>query len=99
SLTDARLLAFPVRSLRGVFAWVTCRTVLERLERDAALAGLGTSWPIPDVVDNQVAVPVGCPCLVDNQVILEEFEFTRIEADSGPIAKWVADSLLPDARR
>src|SRR5262249_20146558 len=24
SLTDARMLAFPVRSLRGVFAWVTC---------------------------------------------------------------------------
>src|SRR5262249_31435881 len=28
SLTDARLLAFPVRSLRGVFAWVTCPAVL-----------------------------------------------------------------------
>ncbi len=28
TVTDARLLAFPVRSLRGVFAWVTCPSVL-----------------------------------------------------------------------
>ncbi len=37
SLTDARILAFPVRSLKGVFAWVTCRAVLERLQRDLTL--------------------------------------------------------------
>src|SRR4051794_16286752 len=41
SITDARLLAFPVRSLKGVFAWVTCSAVLERLRRDLALADNG----------------------------------------------------------
>ena len=40
SVTDARILAFPVRSLRGVFAWVTCPAVLQRLGRDLQLAGL-----------------------------------------------------------
>src|SRR5207302_541516 len=34
AVTDARILAFPVRSLRGVFAWVTCPDVLDRLDRD-----------------------------------------------------------------
>ncbi|MEK7748241.1 MAG: type III-B CRISPR module RAMP protein Cmr4 [Nitrospirota bacterium] len=38
NLTDARILAFPVRSLKGVFAWVTCSAVLERLVRDMGLA-------------------------------------------------------------
>src|SRR5262249_6039747 len=38
SVTDARILAFPVRSLRGVFAWVTCAGVLDRLRRDLKLA-------------------------------------------------------------
>ena len=38
TLTDARILAFPVRSLKGVFAWVTCPAVLERLARDLGLA-------------------------------------------------------------
>lgn len=33
---DARILAFPVRSLKGVMAWVTCRDVLARFARDAA---------------------------------------------------------------
>lgn len=37
AVTDARLAAFPVRSLRGVFAWVTCPAVLTRLNRDLLL--------------------------------------------------------------
>jgi len=36
-VTDARLVAFPVRSLRGVFAWVTCPAALTRLNRDLHL--------------------------------------------------------------
>lgn len=36
--TDQRLLLFPVRSLRGTFAWVTCPLVLRRFLRDAAMA-------------------------------------------------------------
>ena len=48
SLTDARILAFPVRSLRGVFAWVTCPAVLQRLGRDLRLAGLSPLFsPLP----------------------------------------------------
>src|SRR5262245_12866022 len=65
SVTDARLLAFPVRSLKGVFAWVSCPAVLERLQRDAALAGQPTEWKIPEVKANRVIVPLeDCPCLI-----------------------------------
>jgi CRISPR-associated protein Cmr4 len=39
SLTDARLLAFPLRSLSGLFAWVTCPAVLERFLRDLRIVG------------------------------------------------------------
>jgi CRISPR-associated protein Cmr4 len=39
AVTDARILLFPVRSARGVFAWVTCHAVLERLAADLAMAG------------------------------------------------------------
>jgi len=34
SLTDARLLLFPVRSVKGFFGWVTCPAQLSRLKRD-----------------------------------------------------------------
>lgn len=39
SVTDLRILAFPVRSLQAVFVWVTCPLVLRRLQRDLNLAG------------------------------------------------------------
>ena len=39
SITDSRILAFPVRSARGVFAWVTCPSVIRRLRNDYEMAG------------------------------------------------------------
>jgi len=38
SVGDAKVLLFPVRSLKGVFAYVTCPMVLERFSEDLALA-------------------------------------------------------------
>lgn len=43
--TDARLLAFPVRSLQAVFYWVTCPMVLERCIRDLAAASIDSAPP------------------------------------------------------
>ncbi|MCW2279327.1 type III-B CRISPR module RAMP protein Cmr4 [Heliophilum fasciatum] len=43
SFSDARILLFPVRSLSGVFAWITSPAVLHRLQRDATRCGL-TLW-------------------------------------------------------
>ncbi|MDD4346640.1 MAG: type III-B CRISPR module RAMP protein Cmr4 [Desulfitobacteriaceae bacterium] len=37
SFSDARLLLFPVKSLRGVFAWVTCPLVLKRFNEELKL--------------------------------------------------------------
>ena len=40
SVADARLLLFPMRSIAGTFAWLTCPFALKRLQRDLADAGL-----------------------------------------------------------
>jgi len=32
--TDARILLFPVKSMKGVFAWITCPRILENLRKD-----------------------------------------------------------------
>jgi CRISPR-associated protein Cmr4 len=97
SLTDARILAFPVRSLRGVFAWVTCPAVLQRLERDLQLAGLPPLAVIPAFKkDDQAACAAASPLLVDSdKLVLEEFEFTRV-ADAREVADWVADHAVTD---
>jgi CRISPR-associated protein Cmr4 len=98
SVTDARLLAFPVRSLKGVFAWVTCPAVLERLHRDAALAGRAVAWSPPAVDNNRALSAPSCPCLVEGKhLVLEEFEFVRAEGDSAPVAAWVSENLLPSS--
>lgn len=49
TLTDARILALPVRSLQKVFLWITCPMVLERLVRDAELAGVSLTDVPPDL--------------------------------------------------
>jgi CRISPR-associated protein Cmr4 len=100
SVTDARLLALPVRSLRGVFAWVTCKGVLDRFGRDAALAGVPLAgWPdaVPDVPKFKAAVPADCPCLLQKPagVVLEEFQFDQTPGDPVPFARAVAAAVLP----
>lgn len=100
-LTDARLLAFPVRSLKGVFAWVTCPAVLERLNRDLKLAGKA---PLAEVAKLQAALGNADKMLAvasrrenlalgagDTQrIVLEEFEFKPVsEALSDPVIRAV----------
>ncbi len=97
SLTDARVLAFPVRSLRGVFAWVTCPAVLERLSRDAGLAGIDGFPSIPKPAKEGAACSKDSPLIVQgNHLVLEEFEFQR-SGDADAIAGWIASTTLSDS--
>ena len=96
TLTDARILAFPVRSLRGVFAWVTCKAVLERLNRDLKVAGqLAISLNLK--LDKEEAVcPDNSPLLVDgDRLVLEEFEFKQKEK-AGLISEWIGIRAVGD---
>lgn len=97
SLTDARILAFPVRSLKGVFAWVSCPAVLERLERDLLkLAEMNTLEGIPRPDKGKAACAGDCPLLVNgNRLVLEEFDFERQGGADG-VAAWVAGHALSD---
>ena len=96
SLTDARILAFPVRSLRGVFAWVTCAAVLERLNRDLSLTGTAGLQGIAKP-EKEKAACNGNDLLVDgNKLVLEEFEFTRTQEGAGSVADWVAGHATED---
>lgn len=98
SLTDARILAFPVRSLKGVFAWVTCTAVLQRLHRDLRLAQTdgSTFSPSASPSRNEALCRQDSPLLVDgNKLVLEEFEFERT-ADANGEADWISDRAVAD---
>ena len=82
SLTDARLLAFPVRSLKGVFAWVTCPQVIHRWQRDLNVAGLASDVPALDVKEGEALVAPGSVLKVQAgapKIVLEEFVFAPKE--------------------
>ncbi|WP_297458238.1 type III-B CRISPR module RAMP protein Cmr4, partial [Thermococcus sp.] len=46
SVGDAKILLFPVRSAKGVFAYVTSPLVLERFKRDMELAGKEVNFDV-----------------------------------------------------
>ena len=98
AFSDARMLAFPVRSLTGVFAWVTCRCALERLSRDLHLAGGVSLAETPAVEKNQVACTEGSPLIAgnDGRLLLEEFEFAR-SGSADTTAEWIASHAVRDA--
>ncbi len=77
SITDARILAFPVRSLKGVFAWVTCPEVLQRFSRDRSIIGATGLEHIPKLKKDHAVCARNSPLLVsEDKMILEEFEFS-----------------------
>ncbi len=93
AVTDARILAFPVRSLQGVFVWVTCRMALRKLKRDLALAGLNSNLPeIPVVDDGKFKIIGGS---FESPLILEEQSLEVDNSDLVEIANTIA-GLCPE---
>ena len=99
SISDARILAFPVRSLKGVFAWTTCPAVLNRLRRDLNVANttnelISNQW---DIQGNSILCATDSPLLIDEDgMLLEEFDFKRT-GNASDVADWMADNAVADA--
>jgi CRISPR-associated protein Cmr4 len=99
AITDARLAAFPVRSLRGVFAWVTCPMALVRLNRDLKLAGMLPLAGVPDTLpDTELRCAADSPLRVGaDKVVLEEFEYAAPATGTcDEVAAWFAASATAD---
>jgi CRISPR-associated protein Cmr4 len=101
SVGDARLLLFPVRSLAGVFAWVTARDALARFLRDAAVAGVTPSWTLPLALPNGATAWVnGSAISVSGTVVLEEYSFAADQSQAAAVAQigaWLAANALPQS--
>lgn len=92
--TDARLLLFPVKSMRGVFAWVTCPQVLKRFWKDMQVCE-GVKLPLEHLeieVESQKAKITSQQVVVANSsIVLEEYAF---EAEEDDILKEVGNWLI-----
>jgi len=89
SITDAKILLYPVRSVKGVFAWITCPFVLKKFKEDLRAIGIdfkvnNQDIQIPDVSDDKIIVANNSGLIINNnQVALEEFVFEIDSSQSG----------------
>lgn len=102
SVGEARILLFPVRSLMGVFGWVTSRDVLARFQRDAEMAELTVGWKAEGPQDQGEAwVSNSCDLIVpqSDKIVLEEFAFkAQKKREVDEIAAWLAENAFPKAK-
>ncbi|MEM2175638.1 MAG: RAMP superfamily CRISPR-associated protein, partial [Candidatus Micrarchaeia archaeon] len=99
SITDAKILAFPVRTLRGVFGWIMSPLILERYKRDLFLLGRSIDWSIPKLASNEEArVGKGSNLIVEEDgekcIYIEDLQLKCIEDEYvEKIARDVAGAL------
>ncbi|OGR06910.1 MAG: type III-B CRISPR module RAMP protein Cmr4 [Deltaproteobacteria bacterium RIFOXYD12_FULL_50_9] len=96
AFSDAKLLAFPVRSTAAPFVWVVCPTLLRRLARDL------------DLVPQEETSGLDLPCSGDkfipvigefaDQLVLEDLCLTKGQGDTGKIMA-VFQKLAPKVDR
>jgi CRISPR-associated protein Cmr4 len=95
--TDARILLFPVKSLKGVFTWVTCPMVLERFKEDLGLAKIIDHPLNVDFSTLINTLPEKTNIFIESKVVLEEFTFELKEnKETSKIAKYLADKIFPN---
>ncbi len=99
AFTDARILFFPVKSLKGIFAWVTCPMVLERFKEDMEIAGVDMhNFPS---IKKRTCPPDSEIFVKENEnnkvsVILEEFTFELArDEETKKLACWFASRIFP----
>lgn len=106
---EAKILLFPVKSLYGVFGYLTCPLVLQRFKRDLEMIRYNlTSWPteIPSPSGDTVFVistQGGTGTIIAQESggrlmsVFDEFGFSAVNSpDARIIAEFIRDSCLPN---
>jgi len=93
--TDARLLLFPVKSMKGVFAWVTCPKIISVFNEELKLAGHNVFFDLKEKTvgtGNKLA-------LNSNKIVLEEYTFDVNDVKGtknavNELGEWLSLNLL-----
>ncbi|MCL6607020.1 MAG: type III-B CRISPR module RAMP protein Cmr4 [Geminicoccaceae bacterium] len=87
---DARLLALPVRSFRGTFAWVSSPLLLELARRD--LGEVASGLKLPSLTGRAARVANDSVCLFEKKIYLEDLD---LPAQADPVCEGWARFLAP----
>jgi len=101
TFTDARILFFPVKSLFGVFAWITSPSVLNRLKEDLRFVGMDSmvTAPCDFVLSDGEVIRCGAEPSVakEEEITLESFTFKVKEprcSEVNGLLKKISEELL-----
>lgn len=107
SFTDARLLLFPVKSMKGVFAWVTCFKALKQFSQDLQLSN--DNLKIEGIngdflkADETYVFSTNTSLKIEEQIVLEEYAFKVsnelngvLKIDNKNVPEWLAQKLFGD---
>ena len=94
AIGEAKILAFPVRSAKGSYAFITCPLALERFKRDS-----GKEIPVPPTELEDMTCLAGKTVLLKNGqqegVVLEEYRFNKAGDFPAKLEEELLN-LLPD---
>jgi CRISPR-associated protein Cmr4 len=97
AFTDARLLLFPVKSMKGIFAWITCPAVIQKLVADCKIANAEANFEIPGPNQRTMKSAVN---IDETHVILEESTITAVKNENvDKLALWLANHIIKDESR
>lgn len=89
SFGEAKLLAFPVRSAKGSFAFTTCPLALERFQREHGALKMLAVPAEPKDMECLAGDTVTISRSGQTGVVLEEYKFARVLGDAGKFpADW-----------
>ena len=91
--SDGRILLFPVKSAKGIFAWITCPQVLNRYFKDLKISGRDENF---EIIKN--SVPDKTSIMIDeNNIILEEYQISVVKNNNTTkIAEFLSNELGVD---
>ncbi|HXG59805.1 MAG TPA: type III-B CRISPR module RAMP protein Cmr4 [Planctomycetota bacterium] len=93
---DAKLILFPIRSLRGTFAYATSRPALERLARDAEVR----DWKLTEPEKSGARVTTKSSLVLESSpaaVILEESRFAaKPDSALDAVAEWLRKNAVAE---
>lgn len=91
-VSDARLLALPVRSFKGTFAWVTSPLLLTLALRDLG----NVSLAVPNIEGRGAHLASGNVCAHNRKLYLEDLDLPAVEAAAAESwARFIASFVSP----
>jgi CRISPR-associated protein Cmr4 len=85
-VSEARLLALPVRSFRGTFAYVTCPLLLRLAKRD--LGSRNPEMPIPTISDQKAMVGPDSAIAHEGKLYLQDLDLPLVMGSEKQVKAW-----------